>query len=330
MTDFAVVSRFVVDEVLDGREDAVLDRVRDAYLAHAAGRTVNPDSYFLRFPDKPDSRIIALPAFVDGDEPTVGIKWISSFPGNRSVGLPRASAVLVLNDYRTGVPVAVLECARISSARTAASAALACDLLGGRAAGSVGVVGCGVISRETLGFLAHVGVSMDDVRCHDTDPAAAKRFAAGLGQGVAASAATADEALDADVVVLATTALTPHIGPERRFRAGQIVLHLSLRDLAPEVLLAADNVVDDVDHCLKANTSPHLVEQLTGNRDFVNGDMAALLQGRVVLDPERPKIFSPFGMGVLDLALGSFVLAEARRDGRLTVVPDFAVPATAG
>ena len=35
-----------------------------------------------------------------------------------------------------------------------------------------------------------------------------------------------------------------------------------------QILLASTNVVDDVEHCLKADTSPHLVEQLTGNRTF--------------------------------------------------------------
>jgi ornithine cyclodeaminase len=47
-----------------------------------------------------------------------------------------------------------------------------------------------------------------------------------------------------------------------------VVLHISLRDLAPEILLASANIVDDIEHCLKANTSPHLTEQLIGNRDF--------------------------------------------------------------
>ncbi|SDY43543.1 ornithine cyclodeaminase [Micromonospora pattaloongensis] len=325
MTDFTAIPRTVVDAALENNEKAVLTRVEQAYRAHAAGWTVNPDSHFLRFPAKPDSRIIALPAFIDGDEPVVGIKWISSFPANHRRGLDRASAVLILNDYETGYPVAVLESAAISAARTAASAALACDRLDGAAASTVGVVGCGVIARATLRFLAEVGVPMTGVTAFDLDRSAATGLAAAIeGRGARTSvAASIDEALTADVVVLTTTAGTPHIGPDQALRPGQIILHLSLRDLAPELLLRANNVVDDIDHCLKANTSPHLAEQLTGNRDFISGDMAALLDGSVTLDPGRPTVFSPFGMGILDLAVGAFVLEDARRHGRATVLPDF-------
>lgn len=34
-------------------------------------------------------------------------------------------------------------------------------------------------------------------------------------------------------------------------------------------------------------------------------------------------IFSPFGLGVLDLAVGAFVLGEARKDGTAIEVPNF-------
>jgi hypothetical protein len=36
--------------------------IREAYLADARGVSVNPSSLFLRFPDKPNDRIMALPS----------------------------------------------------------------------------------------------------------------------------------------------------------------------------------------------------------------------------------------------------------------------------
>lgn len=121
--------------------------------------------------------------------------------------------------------------------------------------------------------------------------------------------------------MFSTTVAAPYV--TRRFSAGQVVLNVSLRDVAPEVVLAADNILDDVEHCLKAATSPHLAEQASGSREFVTGTLADLLTGTVTLTPDRPVIFSPFGLGVLDIAVGAFVLEQARKSGTSLVVPDF-------
>ena len=94
-------------------------------------------------------------------------------------------------------------------------------------------------------------------------------------------------------------------------------------DLAPEIILASTNFVDDVEHCLKANTSPHLAEQLTGNRDFLQGTLGDLMAERVTVPADRPLIFSPFGLGVLDLAVGKHVYDEVARAGDLHVIENF-------
>ena len=84
-----------------------------------------------------------------------------------------------------------------------------------------------------------------------------------------------------------------------------------------------DNVVDDVEHVMKANTSPHLLEQAVGHRRFVTGTLAELMTGRCTVDRSKPAIFSPFGLGVLDLAVGKWIYDEAVAAGQDLRLTDF-------
>ncbi|GAA1311314.1 2,3-diaminopropionate biosynthesis protein SbnB [Saccharothrix xinjiangensis] len=327
---FAVIPGTDVHRVLTGREGAVTALVEAAYLAHDAGATVNPPSYFLRFPDRPGARIIALPAAVSGESAVDGVKWISSFPANVAHGLPRASAVLILNDPVTGYPFACLESSIISATRTAASAALAADRLtrDRPRPRRVGFVGAGLIARYVHTYLAGTGLRFDRLGVHDLSRSSADGFAGHLRDLVGDTPVEVHERVEdliraSDLIVFATVAGTPHVHDPDLFAHAPVVLHLSLRDLAPDVLLNAVNIVDDVEHCLKADTSPHLVEQRTGSRDFLAGTLADVMTGRVRLPADRPVVFSPFGLGVLDLVLGRYVHDELARSGGLTEVDGF-------
>jgi ornithine cyclodeaminase len=327
---FAVISGAQVKEVLRGEEKPVVELIEAAYRLHGAGATVNPRSYFLRFPDRPSSRIIALPASLGGEFAVDGLKWISSFPDNVAAALPRASAVLVLNDHDTGYPFACLESSVISATRTAASAALAADWLSrdrGRPT-RVGFVGVGLIARYIHGYLAGTGFRFDEIGVRDLSAEHANGFI-GYLDGVESDARivvhdSAESLIrSSDLVVFATVAAEPYVTEPAWFAHHPLVLHVSLRDLSPEVILASANVLDDIDHCLTANTSPHLTEQRVGHRDFIDGTLYDVLTGRIPVPTDRPVIFSPFGLGVLDLAIGRHVYREVRDSGRLTVIDDF-------
>ena len=327
---FAVISGAQVQRVLQGQEKEIVELVEATYRLHGAGDSVNPPSYFLRFPDRPSSRIIALPASIGGQTRVDGLKWISSFPENVAAGIPRASAVLILNDHDTGYPFACLEASIISASRTAASAALAADWLSrGRTRPTrVGFVGTGLIARYIHTFLAGTGWSFDEIGVHDLSADSAAGFSGYLEQSGTAGQITVHDSAEglirsSDLVVFATIAAQPHVTDLSWFQHNPLVLHVSLRDLAPEVLLASTNVVDDVEHCLKANTSPHLAEQLTGNRDFLAGTLDDVMAGRVTLPADKPVIFSPFGLGVLDLAVGKYVYDKMVSSGDLHVIDDF-------
>jgi 2,3-diaminopropionate biosynthesis protein SbnB len=328
--ELSLVKGQTVHEIVHANVGRCVEIVKQAYLAHRQGRTVNPASHFLRFPEKPGARIIALPAFLGPESGVAGLKWIASFPENITHGFPRASAVLILNDYATGYPIAILESSIISAARTAASALLGAEWLndGLKHTRTLGIVGAGLIARYVYRFLLAAGWQVEHVKLFDTAPAEAGKFLTGTICAEAhqsAAIATDLPALlrESSLVLLATTAATPHIHDPALFAHAPIVLHLSLRDLAPEILLGSHNIVDDVDHVMKADTSPHLLEQRLGHRRFVTGTLADLMTGACTVDRRQPAIFSPFGLGILDVAVGKWVLDEAVAAGQDLRLPDF-------
>ena len=247
-------------------------------------------------------------------------------PGNITAGIPRASAVLVLNDYETGYPTALLEAATISAVRTAASAAVAARALARHlpATGQVAIIGAGIIARTIIRYLTLTGYPIENLLIFDLDPGSAQNLAGyastelGLSVTVASSVAAV---LAAQTLITATTAATPYL--DTPLQPGQLVLNISLRDFTPAVILGAENYFDDVEHCLKAGTSAHLAEQASNSREFVTGTLADVLRGRSRPSGTRPVVFSPFGLGVLDLALGHFVLRAARERGLAHAVADF-------
>jgi ornithine cyclodeaminase len=316
--ELSIINGKTVFDIVHAHRDECVRIVREAYLAHADRQSVNPDSYFLKFPDKPDCRIIALPAYLGNHFDVAGLKWIASYPANVQRGFPRASAVLVLNSYQTGYPFAILESSIISAARTAASAVLAAHWLTGQTCRtrSLGIVGTGFIARYVYEFLLGTGWAIEEVRLYDRSPFESEKFSKTVCRPEGHRLVAVDPDVEglvraSDLILFTTVASAPYIADPALFDHNPLVLHISLRDLAPEILLRSQNIVDDIEHVMKANTSPHLAEQKTGNRSFVTGTLADVMNGRRSVDRSRPIVFSPFGMGVLDLAVGKWVYDRA-------------------
>ena len=294
--DILILKGSEINSLLAGQELRVIDIVRMAYEAHGRGESSLPHSTFLRFPDNPRDRIIALPAYLGGKCGLAGIKWVASFPGNLELGMDRASALVVLNSAQTGRPEAILEGSLISAKRTAASAALAAQWLhGGKKVNCVGLVGCGPINFEISRFLLAIFPEIKHLVIYDLDLARAEQFkrkcqeTSGVLEVEIAKEAPAALACSS-LISLATTASTPHIE--------------DLSEVSP---------------------GSHLAEQLTGNRGFLRCAIADVLVGKA--DSRRDAgsivIFSPFGLGVLDLAVADFVRKLGLAQGKGTMIDSF-------
>ena len=319
--DLVVLSADNVAVSLAGQERAVMDVVSKAYSVHGGGGSCLPHSSFLRFPDDASNRIIALPAYLGGAVDTCGVKWIASFPANVKDGIDRASAVLILNSTKNGQPRALLESSMISAWRTAASAALATKLLTREHTPIVGLIGCGVINFAILQFLQVACPGLKSVLIYDLNDVSERAFKdrcrqefAGLKVEVVDDYETALRM--SDVISFATTAGTPYIKSLSMCKPNAVVLHISLRDLMPQVILQSDNIVDDPDHVCRAQTSIHLTEQEVGHREFIRCTLADIINnGSARSEQGKPIVFSPFGLGVLDIAVGEFVLDVALQKG---------------
>lgn len=323
---FSIISGERVHQCIQSHSQELFQLIKSTYINHSLGNTINPNSYFLRFPKNPKARIIALPAAIDGDEKISGIKWISSYPDNIKQGFPRASAVILLNDYETGYPIACLEGSIISATRTAYSAVLAAEVLHAsyKSVETLGFIGNGLIAKYMFQCFHQNQWTIKKIKLYDLDKASSE----GLKKYIQANFDGDIELVDSheqliqesELVVLTTTAASPYIKNPDLLSKGQTVLNVSLRDLSPELLISANNVVDDIEHVLCANTSPHLTYGAYKTQDFIQGTLGDYLINPFYLDREKPVIFSPMGLGILDLALSYYIYGKEKNH---QVIDDF-------
>lgn len=304
-----IVTGDEIVDILKGHEKETIEIVKAAYQTHSLGDSELPHSTFLRFPQQERDRIIALAAYLGGEFNVAGIKWIASFPGNIQQGLERASATLILNDMSNGRPKAIMESSVISAQRTAAGAALAANrLLESRPLHTAGVIGCGLINYETFRFMVSINPELQTLYVYDVDSVRAEQYK----RKCQTYAGNIDIVVQPDmesvlakstVISLATTAVQPHIHDLSMCSPDSIILHTSLRDISPEAILSVDNVVDDVDHCCRAQTSVHLAEQHAGERSFIRCTIGDILLGNApAREHGKPVVYSAFGLGILDIA----------------------------
>ena len=124
--------------------------VEEAYRLDAMGKAEVPTKIGVH-PDRPNSFLHAMPAWVNGgDASSLGMKWVSYFPGNLSNGLPDSTGIIILNDPDVGLPRCIMEGMYVTFIRTAACAAVAAKYLAPRPPKSLGLIGCGGLGFWSL------------------------------------------------------------------------------------------------------------------------------------------------------------------------------------
>ena len=172
-----------------------LDLVEGAYRALAAGRVELPPKPGVH--PRKDSFLHAMPAYLR-DEDVVTLKWVAGYPANKERGLPYITGLIVVNDAETGLPVAIMDGAEITAARTAAASGVCVRRFAPDGWKRAAILGCGEQGLFHARLLRALNPAVS-IRAWDPHPERIER----LGE-LAEPAASWEEAVgEAEVIVTA-------------------------------------------------------------------------------------------------------------------------------
>jgi ornithine cyclodeaminase/alanine dehydrogenase-like protein (mu-crystallin family) len=286
-----------------------LDLVERTYRAVADGRVELPPKPGVH--PRKDSFVHAMPAYLR-DEDVVALKWVAGYPGNKERGLPYITGLVVVNDAETGVPVAVMDGAEITAARTAAASGVCIRRFARDGWRVAAILGCGEQGRFHARLLAALNPNVE-IRAYDPHP---ERVAA--MPAPSEPAAGPREAVEgADVVVTAGPIVadpSPAIAPGwlgERFLALPIDFDFYFR---AETVAAADLfLADDVPQFEYYRGLGHF-------RGWPEPD--ASVGERLAADGAPARVLCcNLGIGALDAAFANVVVARARERGAGVELP---------
>jgi len=299
------LSRTEVRELLPPLEQQ-LDLVEATYRALGDGRVELPPKPGIH--PRPDSFIHAMPAYLR-DEDVAALKWVAGYPANKARGLPYISGLIVLNDPETGLPLAIMDGAEITAARTAAASGVCVRRFAPPGWSEAAILGCGEQGR----FHARVLDSLNPdarIRAYDPHPERIEQL-----EGNVVPTSSWEEAVrGADVVVSAGPIVEdphPPIGPD---------------DLAERVLA----LPIDFDFYFRADaveSADLFLADDVGQFEYYRS--LGLFQGWPEPDgtvgedhePAPRGVCCNLGVGALDAPLAQRVLEAARAHGAGTELP---------
>ncbi|MBI2184660.1 MAG: hypothetical protein HYU39_06855 [Thaumarchaeota archaeon] len=297
--------------------EQVNQRVEEALQAQGIGLTTLPEESRLRWEE--DAYIIAKPGAVKPIN-ALGIKWLSNFRRNPSIGLSPNFALIILNDHNTGAPTAVMDGDIISKMRTASISAVAARYLAKKGSATMGIVGAGTQGQSHLWAVTSL-LGVRDVKVCDIDEDRLRSFCAEAKRRLPNVSTSwlkdpSQVARDVDILVVASTSSAPVVF-DWMVEEGCFVVGLTgFRDLDYRMKSTVSKyIVDD------RRNAPALFRTFMGGVEVASeeiyGEIGEIVAGRLSgreSDSERI-LFTPTGLGTVDVAVAQLVYEKALTRG---------------
>jgi len=224
----------------------VVDTVRKVLIEHANGFYDNPPKPAVH-PD-PLSFYHAMPSYLPRLH-AAGIKWVSGFSQNPAKGLPAVSGFIIMNDDKTGFPIAVMDCAWSTGVRTAAVSALSAKYLARKNSEVLAIVGTGVQGRIHGAFFKKVIGSLKTVKVYDINKDIIESFKIYVKErtdlNIIVESCYENVIRDSDIIVTCTGKLSETIYNKEWVKDGALVLPVHTCGWTIDFPYTADKFIAD-------------------------------------------------------------------------------------
>ncbi len=315
--------------------------IRDVFKMHASAQTTLPDEAYLGWVNQygEAARSLNMPSYIGGAIRRAGTKIINGNIHNAHRGLPRASGVTLLFDDITARVCCIMEAAFISSLRTASVSVLAVEeLLDKTMVEQISVIGAGVLAQAHIELFLQRFPRLQTIHLFDLDTNRIIALRDTLTAVLQAHDAelhvtpTAEAAVRASQVVIPVTTTTVGYIQFSWLQPGTVLVHVSLDDVLPEVILRADRLIVDDWKLVKSDQRRILgrmyhegvirepdepASDPSDTRRQIDAQLGDMLLGT---RPGRSHahdiiLVNPFGLSIEDIALASAVYERARQTG---------------
>ena len=322
------------DEVIElGGEDMTLavKDMEELLVLRENGDVRVPDKVSMNFgktiaEEKVKGRINSMPGYVGGDYDMAGMKWVGSNPANLAKGLPRASAITILNDPETKFPIAIMDGTVISNTRTGAIGGVAVKYLAKKDSKTLFIFGAGLIAEYML-EAAKVGCpTLNKIYVYDLVKERTEDFAERMTKRLGMEVIPSEKEMskECDIIVTATGAASPVVD-FCDLGKGALYINFGGFECTYDMVAKSDRrFVDNWQAVKHRNTSAiaRMANEGLLSDLQLDGELGAVIAGSRPgrTSDEETIYFNCVGMGIEDIAIATRVYRKALADKKGTML----------
>ena len=311
-----VLSKEQIEEMVD--PDQMMDQIEEAYRIYGSGEFYMPPRPTVEHENK---QLMYMPCYT---KDIIGTKILSIFPENSKLGLPSIDGIVLLNDYTTGAPLAVMDGQSVTAWRTGAVGGVGIRHLSRKDCHTVGIIGAGMQGFHQAVYACAARdihtVYVFNHRNRDLTDYLERLKKAIDKEDVKVVQCKAVEELvrNSDIICTTTPSTTPVLPDDKELLRGKCIIAIGsympeMREIPDAVLDLVDNVYIELPYACEESgdlSQPLASGKLT--KDRVKLMHEYLVSGEKEIKEGQTTYFKSVGMGLFDVCIAQKLYEVAK------------------